>query len=162
MSSFRFEGDRNKAAGRDFYENCEWNLHLHAVTGGRPSGGGEPPQEPLTLAQLIALRPEAKRDAIRKRVRKLLNRPTLVVLAAFCTAVVILLSILGGLGTHLNSPWILGVPVMFIVAGSMYWNGSLPQVRAIHEASTRANEYLEAVEMEIARQQEAERQRRKR
>lgn len=160
MSSMDVQGNNNRTSGRDYYENCQWNLHVHAAAGagGWPPGGGEPPQDPPSLEQLLKLLPEARRDALRKRIRRIFNRPTMVCFGMFGLALVALFSMLGGLGAYLDAPWVLSVPMALIVAGSMYWNRSLSQVRAIHEASVQAQRYLEAVEMEIARQKEAKRQ----
>lgn len=160
MSSIDVQGNKNRTAGRDYYENCQWNLHIHASAGaaGRPPGGGEPPQNPPSLDQLLKLLPDARRDALRKRVRRILNRPTIVCFGMFGLSLAALFSILGSLGAYLDAPWVLGVPMALIVAGSMYWNRSLPQIKVIHEASAKAERYLEAVKMEIARQKEAKRQ----
>jgi hypothetical protein len=151
MSSFRFEGDNNRAAWRDYYENCEWNFHLYAGSGNQQS------QNPPTLEQLLELLPAARRDAFRKNVRKYVNRPTLVILAGLCLALAALFIVASGLPEYVDGPWVLSIPMGLLVISSLYWNRSLPEIRAIHESSVNADTLLADIEMEIARRREAAR-----
>ncbi|MHA7855412.1 hypothetical protein [Marinobacter shengliensis] len=151
MSSIDVNGDNNRAAGRDFYENCEWNLHLYAAPAGQPPGGNESPQDPPTLERLLEMRAEARSEAFRTTVRRYLNRPTIITLTGFILTLLVLLSILGGLAAYLEAPWLLAAPIALLMGGSLYWNRSLPQIRVIREEALRAERWLNDIEMEIAR-----------
>lgn len=160
MSSIDVDGDNNRTAGRDFYENCEWNLHLYAAPAGEPAGGNEPPQDPPTLEQLLDMRTKARSDAFRTSVRRYLNRPTIIALAGFILTLLMLLSILEGLAVYLEAPWLLAAPIVLLMGISLYWNRSLPQIRVIREEALSAERWLNDIEMEIARRKYCKEKRR--
>lgn len=151
MSSVSVEGENNRTAGRDYYERYERHEHYYPAAGGQPPGGGEPPDAPLTLQQLYAMRQEARRDAFRKNVRRFINRPFLIALGLIACALVSAIYMLGSADFFLGSPLMIAVPIILIMLISFHVHRSRYQLAAINQAAVEADQYLHAIEVEIAR-----------
>ncbi|MEX2475047.1 hypothetical protein [Marinobacter sp.] len=146
MSSINVEGHNNRTAGRDYYEHHE---HYYP-----PASGGEPPDgngPALTLQQLYTMRREARRDAFRKNVRRYFNKPFLIAMGLIACALAAAIYMLGNADVFLGSPSMVAVPMILIMVISFHVNRSRYQLGAINRAAAEADQYLHAVEIEIAR-----------